>query len=67
MESKKIPSVSLEAKLLVRAFTDRQRILEQDSGFVPDVARTEVLKLARGLIKEIHLLRDKTESGTLDK
>lgn len=67
MESKKIPSIYLEAKLLVRAFEERRKVLEHGSGHLPDVARTEVLKLAGALIEEIHLLRDKTELGTFDK
>jgi len=67
MKSKKIPSVFLETKLLVRAFDDRKRALEQIEDLAPDVARLRVLKLAGVLIEELHLLREKTESGTFDK
>ncbi|MCH7519660.1 MAG: hypothetical protein IH964_11635 [Candidatus Dadabacteria bacterium] len=67
MDSKKIPSVSLEAKLLTRAFDDRKRSLEQLEGLTPDVARLRVLKLAGVLIEEIHLLREKTAKGALDE
>jgi len=67
MKSKKIPSVFLETKLLVRAFDDRKRALENDGDLAPDVARQRVLKVAGALIEELHLLRDKTEKGTFDK
>jgi len=52
--------------LLVRAFDDRKRILEQIEDIAPDVARQRVLKLAGTLIEELHLLRDKAELGTFD-
>jgi len=67
MNSKTIPSVFLETKLLVRAFDDRKRSLEQIEDLAPDVARQRVLKLAGVLIEELHLLRDRTLSGTFDR
>jgi len=67
MESKTIPSVFLEANLLVRAFDDRKRVLEQVEGLAPDVARKRVLKLASSLVEALQSLRDKTELGTFDK
>jgi len=66
MESKTIPSIYLETKLLVRAFDSRKRILEQIEDLAPDVARQRVLKLAGSLIEELHLLRDRTKLGTYD-
>lgn len=67
MESKKIPSIYLEAKLLVRAFEERRKVLEHGSGHLPDVARVGVLKLASSLIEELGSLRDKVTAGAFDK
>jgi len=67
MKSMKVPSLHLETKLLVRAFEGRRKVLEQDSELVPDVARLQVLELAKALIEELGLLRDRVTAGALDK
>jgi len=73
MENEKIlsfdfhPDLYSEIKRFTQAYEDHKRVLEQDSGFTQDEARTQVLKLSHALVEGLYLLRIRMELGTLDR